>query len=220
MGFAKRRADWRLGRWTAKRALATYLGIPGHLQELARIEIRPAPSGAPQVFLANQAVAVSISISHSAGTAICAVAPAGSEIGCDLEVIEPRSDSFAADYFTAEEQALVARISATDRPRLLTLLWSGKESALKALGVGLRSDTRSVTVNPADALCSQGRDGSMEDTTLRFPPSYGLNRWQPLQVRHTDGQAFNGWWQYTGNLMRTLVAAPPPVPPIFYKNLS
>ena len=28
MRFAKRHADWRLGRWTAKRALAAYLNLP------------------------------------------------------------------------------------------------------------------------------------------------------------------------------------------------
>jgi len=33
------------------------------------------------------------------------------EIGCDLEVVEPRSDAFVADYFTSEEQALIARAS-------------------------------------------------------------------------------------------------------------
>ncbi len=39
----------------------------------------------------------------------------GVELGCDLEVIEPRSEAFLSDYFTAEEQALVARAHATDR---------------------------------------------------------------------------------------------------------
>ena len=53
--------------------------------------------------------------------------------------IEPRSDAFVADYFTIEEQALVARASAADRDRILALLWSGKESALKALREGFDS---------------------------------------------------------------------------------
>src|SRR6516162_11237684 len=101
--IAKRRADWRLGRWTAKRALALYMNVPGHPQSLTKIEIRPAASGAPEVFFANKPAAVSISLSHRAGTAICAVALSGAALGCDLEVIEPRSNSFVADYFTAEE---------------------------------------------------------------------------------------------------------------------
>jgi 4'-phosphopantetheinyl transferase len=113
-------------------------------------------------------------------------------LGCDLEVIEPRSDAFVSDYFTADERALVARAAWADQPRVVTLLWSAKESALKALGVGLRLDTRCVQVSPADG----------QDTGF----------WYPMQVRH-DGQIFRGWWQSTGSLLRTLVAAPPPRTP-------
>ena len=86
MRFAKRRDDWRLGRWTAKRALAAYLNLPSNPQTLADIEIRPAPSGAPEVFVANKPAAVTISLSHRGGVAACAVAPSGMELGCDLEM--------------------------------------------------------------------------------------------------------------------------------------
>jgi len=50
MLFAKRRADWRLGRWTAKRALSVILDLPALPQVFKRIEIRAAASGAPEVF--------------------------------------------------------------------------------------------------------------------------------------------------------------------------
>ncbi len=214
MRFAKRRADWRLGRWTAKRAVAACLNVPRHPQALTGIEICPAPSGAPDVFLTNKRAAVAISLSHRAGTAVCAVVLSGAALGCDLETIEPRSDAFVADYFTAEEQALAAQASAADRSRLLALLWSGKESALKALRAGLRLDTRCVIVSPVDALWRQGEDGEgcIEDPALAVRSSHGLNSWRPLHVRCTNGQVFHGWWQYTGNLLRTMVAAPPPLP--------
>ncbi len=52
--FARRRNDWRLGRWTAKRALAACLNLPGDPLALANIEIRAATSGAPEAFLFNQ----------------------------------------------------------------------------------------------------------------------------------------------------------------------
>jgi len=121
-------------------------------------------------------------------------------MGCDLEMVEPRSDEFVADYFALEEQALVARASASDRDRLLALLWSAKESALKALRAGLRLDTRCVVVAP-------------------FAPSYDLNGWSRLLVRYTGelgagGQVFHGWWQYEDHRVRTVVAAPPPDSPI------
>jgi 4'-phosphopantetheinyl transferase len=214
MRIAKRRADWRLGRWAAKRAVAAYLDVPGHPQALANIEIRPAPSGAPEVFILDTPAPATISLSHRDGTALCAVAPSGAALGCDLELIEPRSDAFVADYFTGEEQALVARTSLEDRPRLLALLWSAKESALKAMGEGLRLDTRSVVVSVVDAQ-SGGDNGErlVEDPAASFRQGGG-NSWRPLQVRYVQGQVFHGWCQQTGNLLRTLVAVPPPVPPI------
>jgi 4'-phosphopantetheinyl transferase len=198
MRFAKRRADWRLGRWTAKRALTAYLKLPDHIHALADIEIRPTPSSAPEVFVANKAAAVTVSLSHRSGRAVCAVAPSGVELGCDLETIEPHSDAFITDYLTTEEQELTMRASAADRSRLVALLWSGKESALKALGVGLRLDTRRVIVSPMDT-------------------SFGPNTWRPLQVRYVDGPVFRGWWQHADHILRTLVSDPPADFPILLK---
>jgi len=205
----KRRADWRLGRWTAKRAVAICLNAPGGPRSLAGIEIQPAATGAPEVFLDNQPAAVTISLSHSNGTALCAVAPPGTELGCDLEAIEPRSDGFVADYFTGDEQALIARASAADRFRLLALLWSAKESALKALREGLRLDTRSVTVNLIEDVPPTAPH---EETTLTFKKCRSI--WRSLEVHCTNGQVFRGWWAQTGNLLQTVVAAPAPARPI------
>lgn len=72
MSIAKRRADWRLGRWTAKQAVAAVLNLP---IALANIEICPAPSGAPEVFLNNHPADIAISLSHRDGTALCTAAP-------------------------------------------------------------------------------------------------------------------------------------------------
>jgi 4'-phosphopantetheinyl transferase len=200
MRFLKRRADWRLGRWTAKCALSIHLDVPAHAQVFQKMEIRAAPSGAPEAFFGNQRSAVSLSLSHRDGIAICAVSKSGVEMGCDLETVEPRSGAFIADYFTLEEQALVAGTSAADRDRLLALLWSAKESALKALHAGLRLDTRSVIVDP-------------------LGESFDLHGWTPLWVRFTGDrstaeQVFHGWWQQADNIVRTVVANPPPDPPI------
>ena len=193
--FAKRSADWRLGRWTAKHAVAAYLNLPRSPQALSRLEIRPARSGAPEAFCENKSAAVSISVSHSENRALCVVAPPAIDLGCDLELIEPRSDAFLSDYFTAQEQALVMREPVPNRPLLLTLFWSAKESALKALCEGLRLDTRSVIVAPVDL------------------PS-GLHDWSPLEVRCDAGKIFRGWWQNGNQMVRTVVAAPPPEPPV------
>lgn len=214
--FPKRGADWLLGRWTAKNAVAAFLGLSPELQVLRDIEIRPAQSGAPEAFFRNQHTAVSISLSHRAGVAACALAPSPVLLGCDLEVVEPHSNAFVTDYFTAEEQALVAGAEATDRSRLLTLFWSGKESALKALREGLRVDTRRVVVSFPRRSCIQSEN--QQNSALRAcgcaRTSSHQSGWSPLQVGYTNGQVFHGWWSRTGDLLRTVMAAPPPDPPI------
>jgi 4'-phosphopantetheinyl transferase len=225
MRFAKRRGEWRLGRWTAKQAVAACLGLPTDFPTLVHIEVRPASSGAPQVFVGNKWAPVTISISHRAGRAVCAVAPGPGALGCDLELIEPHSEAFIADYFTIEEQSLVARASAEDQPALVTLLWSAKESALKALHAGLRLDTRSVIVTPTDGLGNPSKEWEDDTLGLNVPhPDFPLPScdavagWHPLQVCHVRDRTFLGWWQQSGDLLRTMVAAPSPDCPILLEN--
>ncbi len=185
--FAKRRADWRLGRWTAKRALCACLDWPPYPQILARIEIRAAPSGAPEAIVAGLGTPLVISLSHRSGTALCTVSEAGLMLGCDLEVIEPRTQDFVLDYFTAEEQSWAARTPSSERPEIVTLLWSAKESALKALQQGLRLDTRSVMVS-------------------QMAGAPDLDGWSPLRIGCTDGRVFQGWWRSADGVVRTVAA--------------
>ena len=205
----KRRADWRLGRWTAKNAVAAYMNLPNGPGALAAIVIRPAASGAPEVSLRDQPASVGISISHRANVGVCAVAPSGVMLGCDLELVEPRTPAFLADYFTTEEQAMVAASDLSERDRLAALLWSAKESALKALRVGLRIDTRCIEVSlgenssttPTDSLKSTAR-ASSSNVPLQ------VEDWRPLVVTHLNGQSFQGWWMLAGELIRTMVSVP------------
>jgi 4'-phosphopantetheinyl transferase len=192
MRVPKRRSDWRLGRWTAKNAVAKYLNLPAHTYSLSKIEISFESSGAPLALVDSAPAPVMISITHRDRSAACAIAPYGVELGCDLETVEPHSEAFLSDYFTAEEQRLFA--SSCTRDLVATLMWSAKESALKALHEGVRLDTRSVVVSLAE----------------EFQPW----TWHALQVRYMRGDLFHGWWQITARTIRTLVANPRPLPPL------
>ena len=189
--FARRRADWRLGRWTAKCAVSAYLGIPA----LREIEIIAADDGAPQVRLSKEPGAVTVSLSHRGGLAMCVVSAANSALGCDLELVEPRSEAFITDYFTVEEQLRINDADPAQRSLLANLLWSAKESALKALRTGLRQATQSLNVALLDEVAS--------DKT-------GI--WHPLQVQAECGKIFRGWWQTRQEMVRTIVASPDPSP--------
>lgn len=198
LNFLKRRTEWRLGRWTAKCAIAALQDIPLDPDLLATIEICPAPSGAPRLFLHGVPASVTISLSHRTGMAACALTSTAVRLGCDLEVIEPHSAAFIADYFTVEEQDLIERVASSERCRLVAMLWSAKESALKALEEGLRRDTRSVAVQPTNLSVGES--------------------WSSLQVKSVEGDIFYGWWRQIGAMVQTVVADHPLSLPICQKR--
>ena len=202
LNFLKRRVEWRLGRWTAKCLIAALQEVPLHPDVLASIEVFPAPSGAPRLFLRGALASVTLSLSHRAGMAICALACASIRLGCDLELIEPHSAAFIADYFTPEEQDVIERASSRDRYRIVAMLWSAKESALKALEEGLRRDTRSVMVQPA--IVSSGEE------------------WSSVEVHSIEGDIFHGWWRWrrADGIVQSILADHPLCVPISQHTLA
>jgi 4'-phosphopantetheinyl transferase len=191
--YAKRRDDFLVSRLTLKLAVARVLGWPEDDTALARIESRSASDGAPELFVDGQPAGHGVSLTDRAGCAACLVAEAPAAIGCDLELVEARTDAFVDDYLTGPERDLVA--SAGDaRDRAANLIWSAKESALKVLRTGLRRDTRSVEVTVADLRPAE-------------------HVWSPLQVRAVEGTVFSGWWRRSGSFLLTSCAQgtfPPP----------
>ena len=127
-----------------------------------------------------------------ADQAVCLVGPPGTALGCDLELVEPRSDAFVGDFLTPAEQGLVAAAGA-ERDLVANLVWCGKESALKVLRTGLRRDTRSVEVS--------------------FPEGGTVDGWAPMSVRAVEGTVFPGWWQRFGAFVLTVAATEPFAPP-------
>ena len=181
----KRRRDWLLGRWAAKLALRGLLGTSDDGRE-----VLADASGRPQVHLPDGpdvGEQVSLSISHSAGIGFVALRKGSEPIGCDVERIEARSDAFVADYFTGPEREAVDRLPHADRALVATLIWSGKESALKVLGEGLRLDTRSVEVDTA---------------TLKMSGA----EWSPLAVTGPEGRIFQGRWRVRHGLVWTVLS--------------
>jgi len=193
--FPKRRSELRLSRWTAKLALAAALGLDDDAGALAGIEIRPAEMGAPIAFVREQPAPVAVSLTGRADWAVCVVAPSGLAVGCDLELVEPRTDRFARDWLTPAEQDLVSGAASGDEEQVLAnLVWSAKESALKALRTGLRRSTRSVEVEVVDRA--------------------GHRRWARFGVRAEEGLSFHGWWRRYGDFLLTCAAGAACDPPV------
>lgn len=166
--FAPRRADWRLGRWTAKQALSRWRdgGAGASLTDSAALEILAAEDGSPGAWLDGAPLDAALSLSHRAGSGLAAATEPGLLVGCDLEIVEQRSDGFVRDFLRAEEQEAVAARAPHERPLAANLAWCGKECALKALRTGLRLDTREVRVDLAASLGDPDR-GSAADADWR-----------------------------------------------------
>jgi 4'-phosphopantetheinyl transferase len=191
--YTKRRTEYLLRRLTAKHAVAALLGLPANSATLARIEVRNRPTGAPYVLLDTDPCGLSVSITDRAGWAVCLVTRDRGAIGCDLELVEPRSPGFVDDFLTPVERAYVAAQPDDDaREVAANLLWSAKESALKVLQTGLRRDTRSVEV------------------TIHIVQTCG---WAPMEVRTTEGVTLPGWWRRDGSFVVTVAADRPVAPP-------
>ena len=213
--FEKRRRDWLLGRYAAKRLVVRHLreetGLP---VPLSLLEIGTEASGSPFARLSSDAppvagiepgrrIPVSLSISHSAGRSLVALArgdgsaDAAVAVGADVERVEPRLSAFADDYFTSEELATVSAGGEEERDRIVTTIWSAKEAVLKALGLGLTVDTRSVGVDLDPA---------------RTPPPPGLSplepEWTPFGVTAAPallhGSTIHGFTRTSGGFVLTL----------------
>ncbi len=185
----KRRGDWLLGRWVSKRALV----LAGEAVRESDVAILASASGAPEAFVRARPARVSLSLTHSHGVAVAALGPAGIRIGIDLEAIEERAPGFLGDWFTPAEQAFVAEAGAGEAALAATLVWSAKESVMKALREGLRIPPKAVEVSPGRGPV----DGS----------------WRPFVARGPGQAAWQGWWKGEAGFVLCAVASPASGPP-------
>ena len=236
LSIPKRRREWLLGRWTAKRLLQAVLENPsGERIPLEDLTIINTPSGAP-VVTGAWFKRVSLSISHRGENAFCAALvhdltqpEERCGLGADIELVEPRTATFAEDYFTRPEYECVLRSSEALRDLRVTAIWSAKEAALKAAHLGLNVDTRAVTCW-IDAAAEPPREWTRfqitwdahrlaESALDSAPPRVRLEA-----ARRLGSQAAlpaQGWWCVRDDLVLTLAArpeadaVPAPAPAIF-----
>ena len=204
--FTKRRTEYLLRRWVCKQAVVAATGMSGDVPSLARVEVANHPGGAPYVQLDGAPLPLDVSLSDRAGWAVCVVAEKRGRVGCDVEIVEPRSAGFVADFLTPAEQDYVASRPDDDRQAAANLIWSAKESALKVLQTGLRRDTRSVEVlvapargedvasaagglasrsGPPRAASSRAGGGATGSSWSRSPPSTPSPRRPPWSAPRT-----------------------------------
>ena len=167
--FPKRRSEWLLGRWAAKKLLSSHLPDLSD-QDMRYLSIENEVSGAPFATWRGERLPGCLSLSHRADLAAAAWFPIeGVRVGIDLELIETKSVAFINDYFTADEAACVFALPSAEQPLAASLVWSAKEALLKAMQTGLRIDTRQVEVAFIDLIINES--------------------WHPLQIVHCPSSA-------------------------------
>jgi phosphopantetheinyl transferase len=124
-----------------------------------------------------------LSMSHSQGRVFCAFSLDNPiQFGVDVERIEKRERGMIHDFFTAGEVAAVSSYEEGEHILWVNLIWSAKEAFLKAIGCGLKMDTRMVEVLPEPARWPQGDWKRLKLHVSGIPQ----NEWSVL-FRQEDG---------------------------------
>lgn len=108
----------------------------------SQIEIRYDSWGQPSLAAADSPA---ISISHADPLLAVAVAQTGN-VGVDIEVLQPDIDiaALAENYCTPAEQGLLNSTPPESRVATFYAIWTLKEAYLKAIGLGMAIDMRSI----------------------------------------------------------------------------
>jgi 4'-phosphopantetheinyl transferase len=189
--FAKRRGDWRLGRFAAKAALAAWLDVSPD-----RVEAVACADGAPEARLDGSPAPAALSLSHRAGRALVVVGEPGGALGCDLELVERRSPAFIEDWLAPDERTLVAGAGPESRDLAANLVWTAKEAAAKVRRAGLRLDLRDAMTELPEVAPTGGA-------------------WRELAIRWTDrGSRTRGWWRTEPGWVMAVTGDPAPDLPL------
>ncbi len=220
----RRQRDWLVGRLAAKRVLqAAVQDATGAAPDLSSICITNHSNGAPRPSITDweddqeSVFPYHLSISHRDGHGFAAASPIEQgPLGADLERIEPRMEGFTEEFFTCEELDWLENALPSERDTWVTALWSTKEAALKALGLGLTVDTRSLTINLASY------DGEIDRNWLPFEVRWDPKRWNAYFERKneklpwlkstnyqnlSDLPVLKGYWRHENDYILSLAYA-------------
>jgi phosphopantetheinyl transferase len=149
----RRRLDRLAGRLAAKRALAAHFAEEhGWDADPRELSIGNDADGRPVLTLPADAPAPapSFSLSHCAAGGAAAAAAPGRRVGVDAETVVARPEAVLAFVSAPAE----LRAAPPSDPEAQARLWTGKEAALKLLGLGLDADARGVRVTDGEAAFS------------------------------------------------------------------
>lgn len=178
----RRKADWLLEQWTAKQLVRRVFCCP---LEPHDITILSACAGAPQAYVGGSP-RYSLALSHAHGRAFGALLDQGL-LGADIQRIERRTAQFVDDYFTPAERRLVQGDDSSDF--LTTAIWSAKEAAFRALGLGLTVDSQAINcvMNMNVPAARDWVPFALECDAERLPRCADLQGWWRIICQNGEG---------------------------------
>jgi len=119
------------------------------------LSITAGPSGKPSLKGSTGADGIQFNMSHAGNLALIAVSR-GMRVGIDIERIrEVRNmESILRDFFSEQEQDYLRSRRGKERIRAFFLLWTRREAAAKAAGIGLFDSFVRFTLSPRDRASS------------------------------------------------------------------
>jgi len=195
LGDSSRRQGWLAGRVLAKRMLLDHLAAgrkEGTELQPRRVEIDSGDvrrrGRRPAVRLDGRSLPVSLSISHTDGAVLVALAcEAGVSVGADLVDRAELGAGFARMWFTPAERRW---LESEGDPELAATIWAIKEAVYKAVNRGEAFRPRSVEVLPAGQdgrilATYPGRGGRVQDPHVWRTPQDEI----AVVVMHAETEA-------------------------------
>ncbi|MEU4602320.1 4'-phosphopantetheinyl transferase superfamily protein [Kribbella sp. NPDC023972] len=172
---AEDKARFLLGCTIVRRVLASRLSLP---PASIRLERACPDCGKPHGKVRSDGI--ELSVTHSGK--LVGVAVSDRPVGLDVEKVDPGLDVDGLARLSLSEAELAALPQHDGRARAFTTYWTRKEAVVKATGVGLRSDLRTITGQP---------DG-FQVIELEVDPGYvaalAVVSAEPLDVRTRSAQ--------------------------------
>lgn len=137
------RSNFIICRWTLRRLLARHVGRTPESIQLGRTR-----HGKPFVANPHQTRQMHFNVSHTDGLALIGLSPC-SELGVDAEQISQAIDveTIVQSAFSVQEASVIESAPLALRVQTCLRLWTRKEATLKASGIGLSDDPRTIDVS-------------------------------------------------------------------------
>lgn len=168
--FETDRISFAARRGFARKVLARYTGVAA-----ARIGFRASRQGKPEL---DPPCGVFFNVSHSDRLAVIAVA-SQPLVGVDIERLRPMPDALelAHRFFSPREIDRIRSVPRSSRSEEFLMLWTRKESYVKAVGEGLAMPLDAFDVSDQQGGQNRPAQGPRGDlpfvsATLNTPPGF------------------------------------------------